>query len=192
MRRVLEKTGTQKGKEIFDKAKEKFIEFEVPFIENRRLARLIKTEEPEDVFNFMFSKTGKRKGITSRAQKVFNLMDQKGREAVKSEIVNRALEDSIKEIDAREILSAAKFASNLEKSDKINKVFFNATDKSRIDGVIKLFRNTQRASQVSTSPPHWRANLYPSWNWFSDRFWRRNSVARCRWNRWSDKINVSI
>jgi len=151
--KFVENTGTQKGKQIFDKAKERFIEFEVPFIEGKGLSKIVKSEEPEDVFNFLFSKAGKRKGIKSRAEKVFKLMDQKGREAVKSEIVNRAIEDSLQQIGPEEVLSAAKFASNLEKFDKINQVFFNPSDKKRIDGVIKLFRNTQRAAQISTAPP---------------------------------------
>jgi len=146
-------TGTKAGKDKFDEAKKLFIEFEVPFIENRRLAKLVKTDEPEDVFNFILAKTGKAKGIQSRAKKAFNLLNDEGRDAVKTEIINRAFNDSLKDIGGREVLSAAQFANNLEKFDNISKVFFNKADKSRIDGIVKLFRATQRASQVAENPP---------------------------------------
>jgi len=154
-------TGTKAGKEKFDEAKKLFIEFEVPFIENKRLARLVKTEEPEDVFNFILAKAGKAKGIQSRAKKAFNLLDDKGREGVKTEIINRAFNDSLKDIGGKEVLSAAQFANNLEKFDNISKVFFNKADKSRIDGIVKLFRATQRASQVAENPPTGMQLLVP-------------------------------
>ena len=156
------KTGSQQGLEKFSQAKKLFQEFEVPFIENKRLAKLVKTEEPEDVFNFVFAgTTATRQGIKSRAKKVFNLMTPDGREAIKAEILQRALSSATKEVGGREIISAAQFANQLEKFNNINQVFFNKADKKRIDGVVKLFRATQRASQVAENPPTGQLLLVP-------------------------------
>ena len=143
-------SGSEEGLKAFQTAKKFFIARQAPFI-NTRLAKLVKTDEPEKIAQFILSKNiGAKKGIKSRAQILFKSLDQKGREAVKVAIIDHAF---TKALSPEGRLSAQKFANALDEFEAVRDVFIKGPDKTRINGLIKLFRATSRATQIAENQP---------------------------------------
>lgn len=129
----------------FKVANKFFRQFEVPFIDTK-LSKLVKTGEPEQIISFIFATSkGGKKGLESRAKQVFQSLDDRGRQAVRGAIVDNALETATQ----TDKFSARIFAKELGKLDNVNKVFFKGPERERLEGLVKLFNATQRATQVA-------------------------------------------
>lgn len=144
------KEGGQAGLQSFSKAKRFFAARQAPFI-NSKLGKLVKTDEPEQIAGFILSKgVGKSKGIQSRAKTLFNSLDNKGRDAIRAAMIDHAFK---KALSPEGRLSAQKFANALDEFEDVRNVFIKGADKNRINGLVKLFRATSRASQIAENPP---------------------------------------
>ncbi len=122
----------------------------VPF-KDPLLAKAFTNNAPDEIYN-KFITLGKTEGGkgTSRAQKFYDALDEKGQSAVRYGMVSNALESSIN----RDVgtFSPAMFASNLDKIAASRGVFFKGDAKAELDGFKNLMRHVER-SKVATSKP---------------------------------------
>lgn len=112
------------------------------------IVRGMRNRNPDEVFK-QFIKAGSQ----DRAQRLYNALDNKGRAAIKSGILNQALEKATLNGANGVAFSPAKFAGELEKLQGSVGVFFKGADKKEIDGFTKLMQHVQRAGQVAENPP---------------------------------------
>jgi len=131
-------------KRAWDRANSFFKKNVVPF-KDTALAKAAKTDTPDEIF-----RTFVRRGGRDRAQKFFNALDKKGKEAVRSGILENAFENATRE---GKPFSSAKFAQALEQFDAPSGVFFKGTDKKQLDGFKKLLRHVERSGQFAENPP---------------------------------------
>ena len=83
-----------------------------------------------------------------RAQKFYNALDTNGQAAVRSQMIQNAMDAAT----AHGVFSPAKFAQSLEKIKDQTGVFFNGNDKFELDGFANLMRHIQRAGQINENP----------------------------------------
>jgi hypothetical protein len=106
---------------------------------------LVKTAEPEKAWRYLL-----QNNTESRAARLFNGLDRKGREAVKYGLLREA---ELAATNAQGAFSPAKFAKYLEDHDQAVAVFFKGSQKADIDGFRNLMRHVERAGQYAENPP---------------------------------------
>lgn len=114
----------------------------VPF-KDQIIAKAVKTSEPDQIFKTIVA------AGPDRAQKFYNALDANGQAAVRSQMIQNAM-DAATQQDG--VFSPAKFAQSLEKVKDQTGVFFKGQDKFELDGFTKLMRHIQRAGQVNENP----------------------------------------
>ena len=117
----------------------------VPY-KNGMLASAATSNEPDQIFQ-QFIKAGKG----DRAQNFYSALDDKGRAAVRYNMVAKAVDDAINPQSG--IFSPQKFFTAVDKLDDAYGVFFNAKDKAEIQGFKKLMGHVTRAGQYAENPP---------------------------------------
>lgn len=117
----------------------------VPY-KNGMLASAAVSNEPDQIFQ-QFIKAGKG----DRAQQFYNALDDKGRAAVRYNMVEKAVEDSINPQSG--IFSPQKFFTSVDKLDKAYGVFFKPKDLAEIRGFQNLMGHITRAGQYAENPP---------------------------------------
>ena len=117
----------------------------VPY-KNGMLAAAATSNEPDQIFQ-QFIKAGKG----DRAQNFYNALDDKGRAAVRYNMVSKAVDDAINPQSG--IFSPQKFFTAVDKLDDAYGVFFNAKDKAEIQGFKNLMGHVTRAGQYAENPP---------------------------------------
>ena len=117
----------------------------VPY-KNGMLAAAATSNEPDQIFQ-QFIKAGKG----DRAQNFYNALDDKGRAAVRYNMVSKAVDDSVNPQSG--IFSPQKFFTAVDKLDDAYGVFFNAKDKAEIQGFKNLMGHVIRAGQYAENPP---------------------------------------
>lgn len=106
---------------------------------------LVKTAEPEKAWRYLLAhNTG------SRAVRMLNGLDRKGREAVKYGLLKEA---EAAATTPKGTFSPAKFAKYLEDHDEAVGTFFKGSQKADIDGFRNLMRHIERAGQYAENPP---------------------------------------
>lgn len=98
---------------------------------------------PEKVANLLFSKN------PSEVKRLYRSLSASGRTRAKSAVISRAME---KAVDG-EILSPAKFRSEIERLSSPIGVIFDKADKASVEGLSRLLQATQRSSVSAAAPP---------------------------------------
>lgn len=117
----------------------------VPY-KNGMLAAAATSSEPDQVFQ-QFIKAGKK----DRAQNFYDSLDEKGRAAVRYNMVAKAVDDAINPQSG--IFSPQKFFTAVDKLGDAYDVFFTAKDKAEIQGFKNLMGHVTRAGQYAENPP---------------------------------------
>ena len=130
------------------KAADKFFREKVIPQRESDIVRGMRNRNPDEVFK-QFIKAGSQ----DRAQRLYNALDNKGRAAIKSGILDQAYQKAAQSGANGVAFSPAKFAGEMEKLQGSVGVFFKGADKKEIDGFTKLMQHVQRAGQVAENPP---------------------------------------
>ncbi|MBE2224951.1 MAG: hypothetical protein IAF02_25645 [Anaerolineae bacterium] len=112
------------------------------------IVKAMRNRNPDEIFR-QFVKSGTQ----DRSQRLYNALDRKGRDAVKSGILNQAMERATTSGANGVAFSPARFAGELDKVQGSLGVFMKGTDKKELDGFVKLMQHVQRAGQVAENPP---------------------------------------
>lgn len=137
----------QNGPQIAKAAREADMVYKtqvVPY-KDKIIAGAIKGNEPDQIYN-AFIQAGKG----DRAQNFYNALDKDGQAAVRSQMIQNAMN---KATEGKADFSPAKFAQSLEKVKEASGVFFKGSDKMELDGFTNLMRHIQRAGEVLENPP---------------------------------------
>jgi hypothetical protein len=119
----------------------------VPY-KDMMIAKSSNGDEPDLIFN-RFVQPGKG----DRAQKFYSALDDKGRAAVRSMIVDRAVRDATTEAGSRTVFSPQKFSTAMENMQDASGVFFKGTDKFEVDGFKNLMDHVVRVGRYAENPP---------------------------------------
>jgi hypothetical protein len=116
-----------------------------PFKE-RGFAELVKTAEPEKAWTYLMTQGG----IESRAERMYNGLNESGRAAVRSGVINEAMKRAWGPQDK---FSPARFAKYMEDHETVINKFFQGKDKEEINGFTNLMRHVERSGQYMENPP---------------------------------------
>lgn len=130
----------------------KFFKDEVVPLRDSQIVNSAKTDTPDEIFKKFFVSENKGAG-RDRAMKLFNALDDEGRQSVRFMMVDNAYNKALKNTNNGEIFSPAQFAGELERMQKASGVFFKGQDRARLEGFKKLMRAVQRAGQFAENPP---------------------------------------
>lgn len=97
---------------------------------------------PETVRNLLFSKN------RSDVQRMYKTLTPSGRAAARTAIIQEAVEKA----GGIESLSPQKFATQLEKRATQTGIFFTEEQRNQADGLIRVVKATQRASEAAAAP----------------------------------------
>ena len=149
----VKKTGSQEGLAAFRDAN-KFVQKNTAPFKKGQLKNLINNDEPEKIIAFLSAN-----GKTSRANLLFDKMDDKGRQSVRAAMIQSAVN---KAGSAGKRFSPNAFATELEKLQSTTNVFFKGSDKAQLEGLKKIMRAGGRAGQISENPPTGARLLIPA------------------------------
>ena len=110
------------------------------------ITKAMQSNKPDEVFD-KFIKAGKG----DAAQNFANSLDDKGRAALRYQMVDDAMTKAWNE--NKEAFSPAKFAGKFEELAEPYSRLFKGDDKKQMDGFIKLMRHVERAGQFKENPP---------------------------------------
>lgn len=113
---------------------------------DKALAQSMRSGEPDQIF-----KTFMQYGKGDKAANFYKNLDPKGQAALRYEMAKKALDKATN--SNKEAFSPAKFALEFERMNEPYKNVFNSTDKSQMDGFVKLMRHVERAGQYMENPP---------------------------------------
>ena len=88
-------------------------------------------------------------GTASDMQRVFNSLSPSGKVKAQSAILYKAAQGAAE----GDNISPQKFATAMGKLNDATKTFFDPADKARLDGLERLLKSTQRASEAAALPP---------------------------------------
>jgi hypothetical protein len=97
---------------------------------------------PETVRNLLFSKN------RSDVQRLFKTLTPDGRSAARTAIIQEAIEKA----GGVESISPQKFATTLGKLSDQTGIFFSQDQKAQADGLVRVLKATQRASEAAAAP----------------------------------------
>ena len=139
--------GSADLKQASDKANAYYRDNVVPF-KTSRLANAFNSEKtlPDEIYNGFLKKGGE-----DNAKLFYSNLDDRGRAAVRSGVLQDALGAGTN--DATGIFSPVKFSSAVRKAESVNNVFFKGQDRSELDGFTKLMDHVTRAGQYAENPP---------------------------------------
>jgi hypothetical protein len=145
MRNYAKNSGVSQIVEAGDAADQYYKSARVPY-KNGMLAAAATSTEPDQIFQ-QFIKEGKG----DRAQNFYEALDDRGKAAVRYNMVRKAVDDAINPQNG--IFSPQKFFTSVDKLDEAYGVFFNAKDKAEIQGFKNLMGHITRAGQYAENPP---------------------------------------
>ena len=117
----------------------------IPF-KKAGLAQLVKTDEPAKSWRYLVQQSAGKE----RAAKMYQSLDTGGRRAVRSGLIQDAIEHSK---TPKGDISPAKFAQYMEKHSNAVEKFFAGDDLKEIKGFQNLMRHVERAGQYMENPP---------------------------------------
>jgi hypothetical protein len=114
-------------------------------LKNSALKKALNTADmtPENVSSLLFSQK------PSDVRMLYAGLSPGGRAKAQAAIIQRAVEMS----GGMENLSPDRFATKISSLGKSTGVFFQGDDLARIEGLTRVLKATQRASQAAVSPP---------------------------------------
>ena len=122
------------------------------------ITRAATNQNPDEAYS-AFIKAGTN---SDRAQRLYNALDRRGRQAVRYGIARDAYQKALREGIEGEVFSPAKFAGALERISGATGVFFKGQDKAQMNGLVKVMRHVQRAAQFTETPPTGQRLLGPA------------------------------
>lgn len=128
------------------RAADKFYKTNIVPFKVKGFKDLVKTDEPEKAWTYLTAQSG----LGSRAKRMYDALDEKGRQTVRYGLAKEAYDNALNE---NGIFSPAKFATYMENKDKVIKQFFTGKDLDEINGFSKLMRQVERAGQYAENPP---------------------------------------
>lgn len=137
----------KKGGELisaYNQARRHYRNEVVPYMD-RKIVNAMKSETPDELFDSFI-----KKGKGDRAQNFFELLDDKGKTAFKSGLVDNAITGATTEATGQ--VSPAKLAGYLERmSDPIESTL-KGRDLDDIKGFAKIMRHAERYGQLNENP----------------------------------------
>ena len=135
-------TQDQRLKEAFHTAQEHYKANVVPY-NDRTIINAIKSDTPDEIFNKFI-----KKGKGDRAANFYNLLDDKGKDALKDGLIDNAIKGATTESG----VSPAKLAGYLERmSDPIESTL-KGKELEQVKGLAKIMRHAERYGQLNESP----------------------------------------
>lgn len=131
------KTAWQNADQFYQKA--------VAPAKDRLLAQSLKNADPDTIYSKWIMQGDKK----DRATRFYNSLDDKGKAAIRYGMVNDAYTKAAKEDG---LFSPGRFASELEKVRGARGAIFQGSDKSEMDGFVKLMRQVDRSYQAVNKP----------------------------------------
>lgn len=129
-------------KGAFQAAQDQYKKDVVPYLD-KKIVNAIKSDTPDEVFNSFI-----KKGKGDRAANFYNLLDDKGKSALKDGLIDNA----IKGATTGEKTSPAKLAGYLERmSDPIESTLKGA-ELEQVKGLAKIMRHAERYGQLNENP----------------------------------------
>lgn len=125
------------------KAADKFYREEYVPLKDSMLKAARDSKEPDQIYKTIVSKG------RDRAQRYYNALDDSGKAAVRSQMIQDAFSAATKKDG---VFSPAEFAKALEGIKESTGVFFKGKDKFELDGFTNLMRHIQRAGQINENP----------------------------------------
>lgn len=116
-----------------------------PLKDDKQLQKWMKSGEPDRVFDYYI-----KRGYKDRARNFYRTLNDDGRQAVKSEIINRAIEKATQQ--EGKVFRPSRYASEIEKYNDAADVFFRKTEKQYMLGHKKLMGHIERAGSVFDNP----------------------------------------
>jgi len=129
----IDRSGVPELKAAQTAADDYYRKFRVPF-QDPNVAKAGSTDEPDTILN-MFIKGGNRRSL---AQKFYNSLDDRGRLAVQTQLVDKAIEDATDNVSGK--VDAEAFLNAAQKYSKAYGVFFRGADQARYEGLLNLMR----------------------------------------------------
>ena len=145
MRNYAKNSGVPEIVDAGQAADEYYKSARVPY-KNGMLAAAATSNEPDQIFQ-QFVKSGKG----DRAQNFYDSLDDRGKAAVRYNMVAKAVDDAMN--DQTGVFSPQKFYTSVDKLDDAYGVFFNGKDKAEIEGFKNLMGHVTRAGQYAENPP---------------------------------------
>lgn len=113
---------------------------------DKEIAKTISSSRPDEILEAFIKRN---KG--DRAERFFNQLDPKGQAALKTVMVESAIEKATN--PSTQVFSPARFAQYFEAMDAPYGRVFKGDEKKSMDGLIKLMRHAERAGQYAENPP---------------------------------------
>jgi len=123
-------------------------------IKNTKIKNILQKGDitPEQAGQMIFSKK------PSEIKNLYQSLDQKGREAARSTVISKAIEDASKRVNG---LTPNTLASELGKYQTQYNVMFKGAEKKQIEGLIELLNATRRAQDAKVVTPTGQMLLGP-------------------------------
>jgi hypothetical protein len=122
----------------------------VPY-KNAALAKVLKNEPPEKIYGAFVKRSSDAEGkFSPEAARFYNMLDEKGKAAVRYGIVRNAFEKSKGD---RGIFSPATFATEIKNSAPAVAAFFKGEKRQELLGFQKLMRAIEQSGRVASNPP---------------------------------------
>lgn len=114
-------------------------------LSNAKFKNVLKATDstPEAVANLLFSKN------PSDVKRLYSNLSGEGRAKAQAALLHKALQESgVKSIDELDNVSPDKFVQAMQRYGKATGIVFDAPDAARLDGLARVLKTTQRASQA--------------------------------------------
>jgi len=122
----------------------------VPY-KDTQIASALKNAAPDEIYGKFITTGGAEGGRgTTRATKLYDAMDTKGRSAIRYGMVQEALSKASNADTGS--FSPAKFASEFDRVAAAKGVFFKGADKAEIDGFKTIMRHVERSNVAINKP----------------------------------------
>jgi hypothetical protein len=116
---------------------------------------LVKTGEPEKAWQYLIAQGT----LPSRAKRLYNSLDDKGRATVRYGLVMDAYQKALSD---KGVFSPARFSSYLANHEPAVRQFFSGAEQKEILGFKKLMRAVERAGQYAEDPPTGQRYILPA------------------------------
>jgi len=129
-------------KEAFGKAQKQYKEEVIPYTD-RKIMNALKTDTPDEIFD-----TFMKKGKGDKAKNFYNLLDDKGKKALRDGFMDNAIEGAT----SQGVTSPAKLAGYLERMTKPINSVFKGKDLEEVKGFAKIMRHAEKYGQLNEAP----------------------------------------
>lgn len=134
--------GSPELKDAYKKATDQYKTQVIPYTD-KTIINAIKSDTPDELFDKFIKKD---KG--DRAKNFYNLLDDKGKKALKEGFLSKAIDGATNE----DFTSPAKLAGYLERLSNPAESMFKGADLDEVQGFAKIMRHAERYGQLNEAP----------------------------------------